>query len=38
MMTWYIGMATMVIIGIIKVLFFLIGQWVQRVVPQAGLI
>src|SRR5208283_294842 len=38
MMTWYIGMATMVVIGIIKVLFSFIGQWVQRVVPQAGLL
>jgi AGZA family xanthine/uracil permease-like MFS transporter len=38
MMTWYIGMATMVMIGILKVIFSFIGQWVQRVVPQAGLL
>ena len=38
LMTWYIGMATMVIIGVFKVLFSFIGQWVQRVVPQAGLL
>jgi AGZA family xanthine/uracil permease-like MFS transporter len=38
MMTWYIGMATMVIIGLFKVGFSFIGQWVQRVVPQAGLL
>jgi AGZA family xanthine/uracil permease-like MFS transporter len=38
MMTWYIGMATMVLIGIFKVIFSFIGQWVQRVVPQAGLL
>jgi AGZA family xanthine/uracil permease-like MFS transporter len=38
MMTWYIGMATMVMIGILKVVFSFIGQWVQRVVPQAGLL
>jgi AGZA family xanthine/uracil permease-like MFS transporter len=38
MMTWYIGMATMVMIGIVKVIFSFIGQWVQRVVPQAGLL
>ena len=38
MMTWYIGMATMVIIGVFKVLFSFSGQWVQRVVPQAGLL
>ncbi|MDP2958220.1 MAG: hypothetical protein Q8N53_17465 [Longimicrobiales bacterium] len=38
MMTWYIGMATMVMIGVVKVIFSFIGQWVQRVVPQAGLL
>jgi len=38
MMTWYIGMATMVMIGVLKVIFSFIGQWVQRVVPQAGLL
>ena len=38
MMTWYIGMATMVLIGIIKVLFSFIGGWVQKIVPQAGLL
>ena len=38
MMTWYIGMATMVFIGVLKVVFSFIGQWVQRVVPQAGLL
>ncbi|HTR80138.1 MAG TPA: hypothetical protein VMM58_00820 [Bacteroidota bacterium] len=38
MMTWYIGMATMVVIGLLKVVFSFFGQWVQRVVPQAGLL
>jgi len=38
MMTWYIGMATMVVIGLIKIVFSFIGQWVQKVVPQAGLL
>ena len=38
MMTWYIGMATMVMIGVFKVVFSFIGPWVQRVVPQAGLL
>jgi adenine/guanine/hypoxanthine permease len=38
MMTWYIGMATMVLIGAIKILFSFIGGWVQKVVPQAGLL
>lgn len=38
MMTWYLGMATMVMIGILKVVFSFLGQWVQKVVPQAGLL
>src|SRR3990172_919214 len=38
MMTWYIGMATMVFMGIIKVLFSFFGNWVQKIVPQAGLL
>jgi AGZA family xanthine/uracil permease-like MFS transporter len=38
MMTWYIGMATMVMIGLFKVAFSFIGQWVQRAVPMAGLL
>ena len=38
MMTWYIGMATMVMIGIFKAVLSFAGQWVQRVVPQAGLL
>jgi adenine/guanine/hypoxanthine permease len=38
MMTWYVGMATMVFIGIVKVIFSFVGQWVQKVVPQAGLL
>jgi len=38
MMTWYLGMATMVLIGIIKFVFSFIGAWVQKVVPQAGLL
>jgi AGZA family xanthine/uracil permease-like MFS transporter len=38
MMTWYIGMATMVFIGIVKVIFSFVGHWVQKIVPQAGLL
>ncbi len=38
MMTWYIGMATMVMIGAFKVIFSFIGGWVQKIVPQAGLL
>jgi AGZA family xanthine/uracil permease-like MFS transporter len=37
-MTWYVGMATMVLIGIVKVVFSFIGGWVQKIVPQAGLL
>ncbi len=38
MMTWYIGMATMVFMGILKVVFSFAGNWIQRIVPQAGLL
>lgn len=38
MMTWKIGMAVMVCIGIVKVIFSFIGQAVQKAVPQAGLL
>jgi AGZA family xanthine/uracil permease-like MFS transporter len=38
MMTWYIGMATMVLIGTIKLVLSFAGGWVQRIVPQAGLL
>jgi AGZA family xanthine/uracil permease-like MFS transporter len=38
MMTWYLGMATMVLIGLVKVGLSFIGGWMQRVVPQAGLL
>ncbi len=36
--TWYLGMATMVLIGIIKVALSFSGAWIQKVVPQAGLL
>ncbi len=38
LMTWYIGMATMVMMGVIKVALSFCGGWIQRVVPQAGLL
>jgi AGZA family xanthine/uracil permease-like MFS transporter len=38
MMTWYIGMATMIFMGIVKLIFSFIGGWVQKAVPQAGLL
>ncbi|MGB2869845.1 MAG: hypothetical protein WBD36_15455 [Bacteroidota bacterium] len=38
MMTWYIGMATMMFMGVVKLFFSFFGSWVQRIVPQAGLL
>jgi len=38
MMTWYVGMATLVLTGIFKLVFSFFGAWVQRIVPQAGLL
>jgi AGZA family xanthine/uracil permease-like MFS transporter len=38
MMAWYVGMATMVLIGIVKLVFSFIGPKVQKAVPQAGLL
>ena len=37
-MTWRLGMATMVLIGILKVIMSFCGNWVQRTVPRAGLL
>lgn len=38
MITWYVGMATLMIIGIVKVILSFFGDWVRRRVPQAGLL
>ena len=38
MATWYLGMAVMVYVGLIKIFFSFFGNWLQRVVPQAGLL
>jgi len=38
MTTWYLGMATMVLIGIVKVACSFFGGWLQRMIPQAGLL
>jgi adenine/guanine/hypoxanthine permease len=38
MMTWYIGMATMVLIGVVKLGLSFCGGFIQKVVPQAGLL
>jgi AGZA family xanthine/uracil permease-like MFS transporter len=38
MVTWQVGMATMILIGLTKVVFSFAGGWIQRMVPQAGLL
>jgi AGZA family xanthine/uracil permease-like MFS transporter len=38
MMTWYLGMATMMYMGIIKLVLSFFGRWVQEIVPRAGLL
>ncbi|HET6462021.1 MAG TPA: hypothetical protein VFG29_14665, partial [Syntrophales bacterium] len=37
-LTWQIGMATLFMIGIVKVITSFFGAWVQRVIPTAGLL
>src|ERR1051325_11435507 len=34
---WHIGIATMILIGVVKVALSFAGAWVQRIIPQAGL-
>ncbi len=36
-LAWQIGMATLFIIGLVKIITSFLGGWVQRVVPTAGL-
>jgi AGZA family xanthine/uracil permease-like MFS transporter len=38
LMTWYIGMATMMMMGVLKLVLSFCGGWIQKVVPQAGLL
>jgi AGZA family xanthine/uracil permease-like MFS transporter len=38
MLTWQVGMATMIMIGTLKLIMSFFGGWVQRIVPQAGLL
>ncbi len=38
LLTWYLGMATMVMIGVAKVILSFSGNWVQKAVPRAGLL
>jgi len=37
-LTWQVGMATMVCIGLVKVVFSFAGDWIRRTVPDAGLL
>lgn len=36
-LTWQIGMATLFMIGMVKIAVSFLGGWVQRIVPRAGL-
>jgi len=38
MMTWYIGMSTMVMIGLTKFIFSFFSSKIQKILPQAGLL
>jgi adenine/guanine/hypoxanthine permease len=37
-LTWHIGMATLFMIGMVKIVASFFGEWVQRVIPTAGLL
>ena len=37
-LTWHIGMATLFMIGAVKVVTSFFGGWVQRIIPTAGLL
>ena len=37
-LTWQVGMATLLIIGVFKILLSFFGDWVRRHIPQAGLL
>jgi AGZA family xanthine/uracil permease-like MFS transporter len=38
LLTWRMGMAIMVMMGLVKIVFSFLGQWTQKIVPQAGLL
>ncbi|MFH0902535.1 MAG: MFS transporter [Pseudomonadota bacterium] len=38
MVTWQVGMATMIFMGLVKLLLSFAGEWVRKSVPQAGLL
>lgn len=37
-MSWHIGMATMVLMGIVKIIMSFCGNWIRKIVPRAGLL
>jgi adenine/guanine/hypoxanthine permease len=37
-LTWQVGMATLMIIGIFKIVLSFFGEWMRRHIPQAGLL
>lgn len=37
-LTWHIGMCTLFMIGVVKVVTSFLGGWIQRVIPTAGLL
>lgn len=37
-LTWHIGMATLFMIGTVKIITSFFGGWVQRIIPTAGLL
>jgi AGZA family xanthine/uracil permease-like MFS transporter len=37
-LTWHIGMATLFMIGCVKIFTSFFGGWVQRIIPTAGLL
>jgi len=38
MMAWQVGMATLILIGLVKLTLSFAGDWIRRIVPQAGLL
>ncbi|MGD0021475.1 MAG: MFS transporter [Smithellaceae bacterium] len=37
-LTWHIGMATLFMIGVVKIFTSFFGGWIQRIIPTAGLL
>lgn len=37
-LTWQVGMCTLFMIGVVKVVISFFGRWIQRIIPTAGLL